>query len=78
MTPNELDALIERGIDALKAAKGLSGEEQSIVNKAIAKLEAADVPAEEPEQPAKDSEQEPKAAKGRRIIPRGSTGKKGK
>jgi len=41
MRPGELDALIEKGLEALGAARGLSGEEQAIVNRAIAKMKAA-------------------------------------
>ena len=70
MRPVELDALIEQGIDALKAATGLSGEEQQRVRQAIARLEAR------AEEPVTDSEPEPKAAPSRRSNPRGSAGRK--
>ena len=75
-----VDELIAQGLDALKAATGLSGEEQQIVQRAISKIEAAsvDVPTEEPtDDEAEDSEPEPKAAPSRRSSPAGR-GKKGK
>lgn len=81
MTPREFDALVEQGLDALKAAKGLSAEEQQKVDRAIARIAANSVeaPAEEPKpKRAKDSEPEPKAepTKARRSTPAGR-GKKG-
>ena len=42
MRPEEMEALIAQGLDALKAATGLSAHEQQIVNAAIAGLEAGD------------------------------------
>ena len=65
MRPVELDALIEQGIDALKAATGLSGEEQQRVRQAIARLEATE-PAVEPEAEPTPELTEPIVTKARR------------
>ena len=74
-----VDELIARGLDALKAATGLSGEEQQLVQRAISKIEAAsvDVPAEEPADSSADSEPEPKADESAVVTPRRSARKKG-
>lgn len=71
MTPAEMKVLISRGLEALRAAKGLSGEEQQIVDQAIAGLEAAaaEEPVKEPEPKAKPEKQ---AAPPRKPIGRGS------
>lgn len=88
MRPNEMDALIEQGVEALEAALasgGLSEEETATVQRAIerwriveAREASEETPAEEPDE-VEDSEPEPKAeAKPRRSTPSRSAGKKGK
>lgn len=83
MRPAELEALIERGAEALTAAlernhsqQFLSDEERQLVERALSRMASTEAPAEEPQEPA-DSEPEPKADEAA-SSPGLRAGKKGK